>query len=405
MRIYVNAATAVVGGAIQVAVGLIQNTTDDSSKDEFYYAISGSIAEELRAMNWQVPENVMVLNNSPAKIVSGRKSRSRIKASVQMFNPHVIYSIASPSYLKFNGHIEVARFTDPWLTHPNRHAYSTLKYFQRISYWMRVKYKKYALRRVKYYVTQSEVAAIGIVRKLKVERSNVKVIPNDYNPIFFCEKDINRSNPNVKKWKIFVLGYPYPHKHFEIVPQVAKQLSLKGQNFHIYITLPSSAPRSMSIKKHANRLGVDTKITYLDKLSLEECRDYYTKSDILFMPTLLETFSATYLEAMAMKIPIVTSNLNFASDVCGDSAIYYEPKSVRDATNKIVSLIDDPELYNKCAINGSRRLEAFNKNIDYYKITKEFLEYIYEQNKGVKGKSSLLSDSGPIFKSKKVSDN
>ncbi len=43
---------------------------------------------------------------------------------------------------------------------------------------------------------------------------------------------------------------------------------------------------------------------------------------MVFIPTLLEVFSATYLEAMLMKKPIIASDLEFSRDICGESAYF-----------------------------------------------------------------------------------
>jgi len=56
----------------------------------------------------------------------------------------------------------------------------------------------------------------------------------------------------------------------------------------------------------------------------------YAQSDALLMPTLLESFSGTYVEAMFHKIVILTSKLDFAEDVCGESAFYFDPTSPED---------------------------------------------------------------------------
>ena len=45
----------------------------------------------------------------------------------------------------------------------------------------------------------------------------------------------------------------------------------------------------------------------------------------MILPTLLESFSATYIEAMFHGKTILTSDLDFARDVCGEAAFYFDP--------------------------------------------------------------------------------
>jgi glycosyltransferase involved in cell wall biosynthesis len=91
----------------------------------------------------------------------------------------------------------------------------------------------------------------------------------------------------------------------------------------------------------------------------EECPKLYLESDAVFLPTLLECFSANYVEAMAMRRPIVTTNLGFARTVCGDAAMYFEPMDSNDAVDKIVELRRDVKLKKKLVEAGRQELKRF----------------------------------------------
>ena len=79
----------------------------------------------------------------------------------------------------------------------------------------------------------------------------------------------------------------------------------------------------------------------------------------MFLPTLLETFSASYPEAMKMKKPILTSYLDFALDICGDAALYFDPTSAEDIADKILMLSVDENLYQNLVSQGTERLKKF----------------------------------------------
>ena len=78
------------------------------------------------------------------------------------------------------------------------------------------------------------------------------------------------------------------------------------------------------------------------------------------MPTLLETSSATYPEAMAMGLPIVTTDLDFARDVCGPAARYFTALSAVGAAEAIAPLIqDDDGTAATLVSSGTERLHTF----------------------------------------------
>ena len=80
---------------------------------------------------------------------------------------------------------------------------------------------------------------------------------------------------------------------------------------------------------------------------VENCPKLYNQADAMFLPTLLETFSASYPEAMKMERPILTSDLDFAKDICGDAALYFNPLDSYDIANKIKTINDRSHYYIK----------------------------------------------------------
>ncbi len=91
-----------------------------------------------------------------------------------------------------------------------------------------------------------------------------------------------------------------------------------------------------------------------------ECPSLYEECDFMFLPTLLECFSASYVEAMLMAKPILTSDLGFAHTVCDDAAVYFNPVDPDDIIDKIVYLMNTSKLRDVLVENGKKRLSAFN---------------------------------------------
>jgi glycosyltransferase involved in cell wall biosynthesis len=85
----------------------------------------------------------------------------------------------------------------------------------------------------------------------------------------------------------------------------------------------------------------------------------------MLFPTLLESLSATYLEAMQLDLPILTSNLDFAHEICGPAALYFDPWSVQSILETIVRIRKDTDLRSRLVRAGHERLKtAYNKSWD-----------------------------------------
>ena len=101
------------------------------------------------------------------------------------------------------------------------------------------------------------------------------------------------------------------------------------------------------------------KIINLGKIVQKGCPSVYKQCDALFAPTLLETFSAAYPEAMKMRKPILTSKYSFAKDLCGDAALYFDPLDPKDIAQKIKQLIGNEILQKIMIENGEKKLMSF----------------------------------------------
>jgi glycosyltransferase involved in cell wall biosynthesis len=98
------------------------------------------------------------------------------------------------------------------------------------------------------------------------------------------------------------------------------------------------------------------RIINVGPLKQQELAGYYHHSTALILPTLLESFTATYLEAMKFECPVLTSNLDFAREVCGEAAIYFDPWDVDEMCEAVVRLRDEPAIQHQMRSQGKERL-------------------------------------------------
>ena len=99
----------------------------------------------------------------------------------------------------------------------------------------------------------------------------------------------------------------------------------------------------------------------------------YLKCDIGFFASLLETFSATLLEYMYFRLPMVATDLPFNVEVTKDAALYFQPKDVEDAAAKLNELIEKPELRKKLLLHSEERMKSFIDFEEHYNHKIDFL--------------------------------
>lgn len=94
---------------------------------------------------------------------------------------------------------------------------------------------------------------------------------------------------------------------------------------------------------------------------------------VRFLPTLLEVFSASTVEAMYFNLPIVATKFDFNTEVLEDSCLYYEPKNAQDAANQIFRFINNKELQAECKKKMQMELSKYGDYDVHFNAIKKFL--------------------------------
>lgn len=342
MDVLVNATTLNRGGGIQAAASFIAEAESVPTDINWHYALSAEVADELASLGIQMP-NATVFEDSPSR---DKVQRRRLKDLEKELGPDVVYTVFGPAYVRFTAP-HLCGVAVGWVTHSTRLAFSTLPDLpSRVRTFVKCVYKGFWLRFADRWVVEADSARQGMRRRLRIRPTKVTVIPNSCAAVFNSAdlSPASRPGPSDKLRLLYVSAY-YPHKHIEFVPEVAAALAETApeRDFEFVLTLPEDEPDTARILQKASALGVSQRLTNVGRVSLKGVIDLYRDAHVCFMPSLLETFSATYPEAMALGRPIVTTDLDFARAVCGDAAEYYSPLDARDAARAILRLVDSDE--------------------------------------------------------------
>ena len=116
-------------------------------------------------------------------------------------------------------------------------------------------------------------------------------------------------------------------------------------------------------------------------LSIDECIYQYKLSTLVFLPSLLEVFSATYLEAMAMRVPIVTSDMPFAREICQDAAIYVDTRDVEKCANSISEILSNNKLFSRSIIESEEMFMRYPDPDERLKIILRMFEQVKQHSK------------------------
>ncbi len=101
--------------------------------------------------------------------------------------------------------------------------------------------------------------------------------------------------------------------------------------------------------------------------------EIYNAADILLAPSLYEGFGLTVLESMACGLPVITSSVSSLPEVSGDAAVLVDPLNMDEMVAAVVSLIGNPNQYQRLVRDGIDRAKLFT-----WEKTAEQVAAVYE---------------------------
>lgn len=374
MRIVVNTISTkkAAGGAYQIAYNFLMQTLkyDDV---EWFYLTSSEVDESVgKYFEQQKGKNYFVYPTQPDFKGTYRQVKNELVKWEEQYNPDVIYTISSPCYFTFKTK-EVMRFANAWITNPNKYAWKALP----LRDWLRMRLYRInqnrMLRGAKYIITQSETVGEGLVRLLGLPKKSVKVVPNVLPKVFtefVPERVLDKGFVDIA-----CIAAPFPHKNLIILPKVLKALKENHRitNVRFHLTIQEDNSYLRRILDECEEIGLEANIINHGRCSQEKLAEIYNHCSICFLPSLLETFSASSLEAMYFGLSIVATDFKFNREILDEACLYYQPTDAEDAANKIATLINNPQFIQDLNYRMAQRLPLYNNYRKHFDDIKDFL--------------------------------
>lgn len=203
------------------------------------------------------------------------------------------------------------------------------------------------------------------------KKNKVYTVTNYYNQVFDMPEKWRKDKdlPSFEGITCLSVSSYSTHKNFEIIDGIIRYLRQVHPSFKIRFVLTFDKAE-MAFKE-----DVQNHYLFVGKKDVSEIPVLYEQSDIMFMPTLLECFTATYPEAMRMRKPIVTTDLEFAHGLCGDAACYFSSIDPAAAAEAIYKVATDKEYASRLVQSGEKMLLTY----DNYEQRAEKLVKILEE--------------------------
>ena len=201
----------------------------------------------------------------------------------------------------------------------------------------------------------------GVDNNLKPKRENVK----------FQTLNTKYKIPDTKYF--LYVGNAYPHKNLE---RLIKAFEIFKKNNSENVSLLLVGKNDFFYKRLEKYVAEKnlSSVLFMHDVSDEELSFLYKNAIALVLVSLMEGFGLPAIEAISNDCLVLLSNIPSFREVCGDSAIYFDPLEERDIAKKMDAVFKNgKKYYFENLKKAKKRFELFS----WEKMAKETLE-VYE---------------------------
>ena len=204
-----------------------------------------------------------------------------------------------------------------------------------------------SIRNADSLITVSEFSKEEIVKTLKYSSSKIVVTP------LASRFSIDKQNKiNTSKKYILHLGGMHLNKN---VPRLLEAFSKIKQETSLYLV-----GNTIGLKEINKAYSTIENIKIIGFLDDKELKELIKGASIFIYPSLYEGFGLPILEAMALGVPVITSNRTSMPEVAGDAALYVNPENVEEIAEAISRLLQDDALRASLIEKGYKRVQEFS---------------------------------------------
>jgi len=323
MRILVNFLPIYKGGGLQNAVNFWRTSL---SKDDDYWVCLTRQGSEISELPQDDKHVILEVNVSGNYILRLLKDNILIRQMVKRYEIDVVFTLAGPGPLRGN-FCSVNGWHEPAYVYPESDFWNRISAFSRVLLWLKYLYSTIVLKRANAVTVQTNTMKKRMIEYRKISEDKLWIVPNgitSYSDVEYISDRLDKVFKKLKgRIKLLVLTEPWVHKNLNFLIKVAQGLN---DEFVFCVSIDRTTNKLASeFIDLVKSKGLEDRIVFLGRIEHKEIRSVYQRIDAVFLPTLLESFSANYVEAMYFEKPLFTSNLDFAIEVCGDYAYYFDP--------------------------------------------------------------------------------
>ena len=211
--------------------------------------------------------------------------------------------------------------------------------------------QKRVARRLSHFITVSKAAQNDISRDFKISADKFRIVPNGINTdMFYPISGIDREKNRI----IVTNSADTPLKGLYYLLRAVAEITATRP---IRLIVVGEPKENGSIRKLISKLGIEKSVQFTGRIDNLEFVKEYAKASIAVVPSVYEGFGLPAGEAMACRVPVISTTGGALPEVVGDVGMLVPPADSAALTKAISTLLDNPGHASELGRQGFKRVQ------------------------------------------------
>lgn len=239
------------------------------------------------------------------------------------------------------------------------------QFYKALDRWIYTKKLRYACKEADFIIAISEQTKSDLIEFLKVPAEKIVVVYQGCHPNFhrnFSKEELSsiRNKYNLPDQYLLNVGTIESRKNVLLLVKALKEM--KNTTIPLVVVGRPTAYLD-EVKAFIAANGLEKRVQFIHKVSFTDLPAIYQLSSIFIYPSLFEGFGIPLVEAIACRVPVITSTGSCFSEAAGPAAQYVDPQDMKGMAASIERVLADSSLRESMVEQSTEYIKRFEPEV------------------------------------------
>lgn len=213
-------------------------------------------------------------------------------------------------------------------------------------------------------LTVSNWSRGDIIDRFDVDADKVRILQNGIHPDFLTGAPPGAGEGARIRFAdgrpyLFTIGSHLARKNTGRLIDAFDLLQGRNRSDHLLLISGLGGDQQAPFRERAERAGIRDQVRFLPYLDRSELISVYAGADLAVYPSLAEGWGLPVVEALALGVPVATSNTTGMPEAGGEHARYFDPTDLESMTQTMADALAETEAFATIRDEAIRRAQSF----------------------------------------------